>query len=209
VVIVTGTDSTRRRPTPTSGALAAVAAVLAVGVVLTGVATVGAVAVVAAGAVALGAATLLLGRSRPPALTAGVFVLGSFSALSYSPLDLAIAGRPVLDLVDESVGTYALPISALLIAVVFVWAADLEAISVDLGPLYPIVRFVVPAVLVIVTGSKVAGVARRAWRLVLDRPPAGVFGFGLSIALFAVLAGVIWLYRGGRHSKPLSSLFDR
>lgn len=91
---MSGPDSTRPRPTPTSGALAAVAAVLAVGVVLTGVATVGAVAVVAEGAVALGAATLLLGRSRPPALAAGVFLAGAGALLLTGGVAVTAAGTP-------------------------------------------------------------------------------------------------------------------
>lgn len=84
----------RRRPTPTSGALAAVAGVLAVGTVLGGVATVGAVAVAAEGAVALGGATLLLGRSRPPALAAGTFLAGAGVLLLSGGIAVAAAGMP-------------------------------------------------------------------------------------------------------------------
>jgi hypothetical protein len=89
-----GVDSTRRRPTPTSGALAAVAAILAAGVVLAGVATVGAVAVVAEGTVAMGAAALLLGRSRPPALAAGAFLAGAGGLLLAGGVAVTAAGSP-------------------------------------------------------------------------------------------------------------------
>jgi NSS family neurotransmitter:Na+ symporter len=75
--------------------------------------------------VAAATTTTRLDRGRSTLrLTAGVFLAGLPSALSYSPLELAVAGTPVLDLVDESVGTHALPISAILIAVVFVHDAD-------------------------------------------------------------------------------------
>jgi hypothetical protein len=84
----------RHRPTPTSGALAAVAGVLAVGTVLGGVATVGAVAVVAEGTVALGAATLLLGRARPPALAVGTFLAGAGALLLSGGTAVATAGAP-------------------------------------------------------------------------------------------------------------------
>jgi NSS family neurotransmitter:Na+ symporter len=60
-------------------------------------------------------------RTATLALTAGLFLLGLPSALSYSPADVAVAGRPVLDFVDETVGSFALPISALLIAIAFGW----------------------------------------------------------------------------------------
>jgi hypothetical protein len=84
----------RPRPTPTSGAFTAVAAVLAVGVVLASVATVGTVAVIAEGVVALGAATLLLGRSRPPALAAGTFLGGAGALLLAGGVAVTAAGAP-------------------------------------------------------------------------------------------------------------------
>jgi NSS family neurotransmitter:Na+ symporter len=51
------------------------------------------------------------------ALWAGVFIVGIFSALSYSPLSLEAFGSPVLDLLDFVFGTFLAPFSAL--AVVF------------------------------------------------------------------------------------------
>jgi NSS family neurotransmitter:Na+ symporter len=154
-----------------------------------------AVALLEVGVAAGTNATRLDRTSATGILTAGVFAVGLLSALSYSPIDLAIAGRPVLDLIDESVGTYALPISAVLIAVVFTWRAALDAVSVDLGPLYVIARYVVPVVLLLVIGSKVTGVARPAWRILVNRPPAELVGFGVSIALFATLAVVAKIRR--------------
>lgn len=115
-----------------------------------------------------------LGRRRATALlTGGVLVLGVPSALSYSPLRLAVAGRPVLDVVDESVGTYALPVSAVLVVWVFVWRADLPAVRAQLGRLYPLVKYLVPPVLVLVTAARATAVARPAWRLLLDGRPVG------------------------------------
>jgi hypothetical protein len=89
-----GSDRERRRPTPTSGALASVAGLLAAGVVLAGVATVGTVAVAAEGAVALGAATLLLGRDRPPAFAAGAFLAGAGTLLLAGGVAVTAAGAP-------------------------------------------------------------------------------------------------------------------
>jgi NSS family neurotransmitter:Na+ symporter len=125
-----------------------------------------------------------LGRPRTTALlTGGVFLLGVPSALSYSPLRLAVAGRPILDLVDESVGTYALPVSALLVVFAFVWRTDLAPVRAALGRLYPLVRYVIPPVLIVVIGAKAAGVARPAWRLLVGRPR----GDSLTVAATGVL----------------------
>lgn len=150
--------------------------------------------------VAAAETTTRLGRRRATALlTGGVFLFGLPSALSYSPLRLAIAGTPVLDVVDESVGTYALPVSAVLIVVVFVWRADLPAVQAQLGRLYPLVRYLIPPVLILVTAAQATGVARPAWRLLLDGRRDGVLTiavvtlalvalFGLSLALASRLS---------------------
>nr|WP_310915997.1 sodium-dependent transporter [Halomicroarcula sp. S1AR25-4] len=109
------------------------------------------------------------GRRRATWLLTGVMLLaGAPSALSYSPANLALAGVPVLDIVDATVGTFALPVSAVLIVAVFVFVADLDAVRAELGAFVALVRYVVPVVLVAVVVAKVAGVARPAWRLLLD-----------------------------------------
>lgn len=126
-------------------------------------------------------------RQATALLTSGVFLLGIPSALSYSPVQLALFDRPILDLIDESVGTFALPISAILIALVFVWAVDFDTVHDDLGRLYPIVRYVVPVVLVIITGVKVIGVARPAWRLLVGHTRGGSVGFLVAVGVLVML----------------------
>jgi NSS family neurotransmitter:Na+ symporter len=148
--------------------------------------------------VGVAAATNTTRLDRPRAtlaLTAGVFALGLPSALSYSPLRLAVAGRPVLDLVDESVGTFALPISALLVLFVFVWRADLDAVREELGSLYPLVRYLVPAVLALVTTAKTLGVARPAWRLLVDHARDGPVDLLLTVVVLLVFSAVGWWFR--------------
>ncbi|AZH26293.1 sodium-dependent transporter [Haloplanus aerogenes] len=140
--------------------------------------------------------TTRLGRTRATyLLTAGVFLVGVPSALSYSPLDLTVVGTPVLDLVDESVGTYALPLSAICIALVFGWAADLAPVRAELGRLYPVVRYVVPPVLALVTAAKAAGVARPAWRLLLDGGRDGALALVATGVVLIVLGALGWLLR--------------
>ncbi|WP_435073751.1 sodium-dependent transporter [Halorubrum sp. HHNYT27] len=135
-------------------------------------------------------------RMRATALlTAGVFVAGIPSALSYSSVRLLVAGRPVLDIVDESVGTYALPVSGFLIAVVFVWAADFEAVHEELGRLYPLVKYVIPPVLALVTLARALGVARPAWRLLIDQPRDGLLGVVVAGLILSLLVALGWLLR--------------
>lgn len=148
--------------------------------------------------VGVAAATNTTRLDRPRAtrlLTAGVFVVGVPSALSYSPVGLAVAGKPILDLVDESVGTYALPISALLIAVVFVWRTDLPAVREELGPLYPLVKYLIPLVLALVTAAKGVGMVRPAWRFVLGHSSDRALGLATLVVVVLVLGGVGRLLR--------------
>ena len=157
-----------------------------------------AVGLLEVGVAAASNATRLSRASAARHLTAGVFLLGLPSALSYSPLDLALAGRPVLDLVDESVGTYALPVSALLITSVFVWAAEFGSVRDALGRLYPLVRYVTPALLLLVTAARVAGVARPAWRLLVGRARTNPVGAAIAAGLLLLVAVSGWWLRERR-----------
>lgn len=146
--------------------------------------------------VAAATTTTSLGRKRATLiLTVGVFLAGVPSALSYSPLELAVTGTPVLDVVDESAGTYALPVSAVLLALVFGWGADFDPVRDDLGRLYPLVRYVIPPALVLVTGAKAVGVARPAWRLSLDGARDEPLALVATLVALAALVTVGWLLR--------------
>lgn len=143
--------------------------------------------------------------SRPRAtllLTGGVFIAGLPSALSYSPARLAVGGQPILDLIDESVGTFALPISALLIVFVFVWITDLETVHEELGRLYPFVRYLIPSVLVVVIAARAVGIARPAWRLVVDHSREDPFGLFVAAALLLVFAVFGWGLRDRLPDPP-------
>ncbi len=58
------------------------------------------------------------------ALTGAVIAIGLPSALSYSGMNLTIGGVPVLDLIDKTAGSLGLPLTALIMAVVFGWILD-------------------------------------------------------------------------------------
>ncbi|MDD1665349.1 MAG: sodium-dependent transporter, partial [Methanomicrobiales archaeon] len=91
-------------------------------------------------------------------LTALVILLGLPSALSYTGVALSVGGVRILDLLDETVGTIALPVTALLIAVVFTWYAGKGLLEEEMGSepgwlkvVYPITKFLAPVVLVVIT----------------------------------------------------------
>jgi NSS family neurotransmitter:Na+ symporter len=155
--------------------------------------------------VGIAAATNTTRLSRPRAaltLTAGVFVAGLPSALSYSPVRLAVVGRPILDVVDESVGTFALPVSALLIVFVFVWAVDGDGVRAELGVLYPLARYLAPAVLVVVTAAKATGVARPAWRLLVGHARNGPFDAFVTVVVLLLFAALGWAVRDRLPAPP-------
>ena len=100
----------------------------------------------------------LLRRRVTLLLTALVILLGLPSALSYTGVALSVGGVRILDLLDETVGTIALPVTALLIAVVFTWYAGKGLLEEEMGSepgwlkvVYPITKYLAPVVLVVIT----------------------------------------------------------
>ncbi|MFB6077925.1 MAG: sodium-dependent transporter [Halarchaeum sp.] len=136
------------------------------------------------------------GRPRATiALMAGVAVLGLPSALSYSPAAVSLAGVPFLDVVDESVGTFALPVTAFLLVAAFAWVADADVVRETLGRAYPLVKYAIPVVLVAVTGTAAAGVVTPGWSLTARALLVGLVRPVPFLVTLAVLLGVGWLLR--------------
>ncbi|WP_135304803.1 sodium-dependent transporter [Haloarcula amylovorans] len=160
------------------------------------------VALLEVGVAAVENTTRLSRRQATLLLTGGVFVAGVPSALSYSPVGLAVAGRPILDLVDESVGTFALPISALCLLFAFVWVADLEIIHEELGRLYPLVRYLIPIVLVVVIAAQGVGIVHPAWRLIVDHARNGSLGLLVAAVLLLSFAILGWELRDRLRTPP-------
>lgn len=142
--------------------------------------------------------TRLTRRQSTAVLTALVIALGLPSALSYSAVDLRVLGWRVLDLLDETVGTMALPVTALLIAFVFTWflpAADLnEECGVTPGRrswralIIPAVRYVIPVALIAVTVSRVVlSIDPGGWHLVAVAYLGNMRQLTVTVALLAAL----------------------
>jgi len=98
-----------------------------------------------------------ISRKRTAAyLTVGTVAVGMLSALSYSQAELMVGGRRILDLMDETVGSYGLPLAGVLISVVFSWYLDKKEITSEIGERWGgivimLTRYVVPVVLIAVT----------------------------------------------------------
>ena len=124
-----------------------------------------------------------------------VFLLGTPSLLSYTPFQLHVWETPFLDLLDNSVGTLGLPVTALIISITFGYFATHEGAQVP-----PIERlttvstkYLLPPVLVVIIASQLfLGFDFPGWRMIpgrtLDRAFVSVAvlsGIGLLVYLLA------------------------
>jgi NSS family neurotransmitter:Na+ symporter len=85
-----------------------------------------------------------------------VFLLGMPSLLSYTPFQLYVWGTPLLDLLDNSVGTLGLPVTALVISVTFGHFVKADGARVPrIERLTAIsTKYLLPPVLVIIIASQ-------------------------------------------------------
>ncbi|WP_137285635.1 sodium-dependent transporter [Halorussus salinisoli] len=78
-----------------------------------------AVSMMEVGVASVRGATRFSRRQATVLVAALVFLLGLPSALSYTPFRLRVFGSPFLDVLDESVGTLGLPVTALVVSITF------------------------------------------------------------------------------------------
>lgn len=81
---------------------------------------------------------------------------------------------------------------------VFVWSIELEPVRRELGGLYPLVRYLIPFVLVVVTAARAIGGARPAWRLVVDHARDGALGLLVTVLVLFAVGAAGWLLRDRR-----------
>ncbi|GAB6879830.1 sodium-dependent transporter [Halorubrum gandharaense] len=143
--------------------------------------------------------TNLSRRAATVVATGGIILLGLPSALSYSAVDLTLAGVPVLDLLDGSVGAFGLPVAALLVAVGFTWYRDSAALRAEFGssPVLPLVKYVIPPMLGVVTAYRFAtDPLVTAWRRLPDGAPLEAVTVIVVLAVLTAFAiGGWWLRR--------------
>ena len=143
-------------------------------------------------------------RRTSVAMTGVIALAGLPSALSYSAVELSVFGRPFLDVLDSTVGTLGLPLGAIALVVVFAWMQEEATLREQIGNsiVLPLVKYVVPVVLIVVTTLRLAaGVDPIAWRRLPDVTPLTSLDATMGTALIALgLAVVGWLVH--RWRKP-------
>lgn len=131
-------------------------------------------------------------------VTALILLIGLPSALSYSAVSLTVRGRPFLDLLDSSVGTYALPIAAVGIIAIFVWVQEPTALKeqVPSAPLRYLLAYVIPSVLIIVTGLQATtGFDPTPWSRLAMESSLGWGGLTVAIGIILIVLGAVALLR--------------
>jgi NSS family neurotransmitter:Na+ symporter len=134
-------------------------------------------------------------RKRAIALMmAVIFLIGLPSALSYSGVDLRFQGIRWLDVMDDTVGTMGLILTAILISVSFSWILEKTrfwTVIGDTSPIYrlirPLTRYIIPAVLLTALGFRLFRNIP-AWQLLPDTTPPA---FGLFLLFTSILFGVL------------------
>jgi NSS family neurotransmitter:Na+ symporter len=103
--------------------------------------------------------TIGMGRNKVVLIvTLLVTVVGVFSALSYSPINLAVWDMPVFDFMDSVFGTYGITISAMMFVTIVSWFMDKKKLveHIQLGSsikipyfLFYLARFVLPVAIAV------------------------------------------------------------
>lgn len=154
-------------------------------------------------------------------LTLLVILLGLPAALSYSGMQLEVAGTRVLDAMDDTLGTMGLPLAGLLIVLVFGWWSRDNVLESEIGgpganwkasALTFIVRFVIPPALIVIGALRLAsGGGFEGWHVlpgseVLTRLERDVaLAIMLPVLLVSTLAVVAFLRSsivGQLHFRP-------
>jgi len=99
-------------------------------------------------------------RRRTTAVLTGVLLVVSIiPALSFSTVQLSLGGIPVLDLMDETIGTIGLHLSAAIMAIAFTWFLPREIFVSETKQsflmsrvVFPLCKYVIPAALLVTIG---------------------------------------------------------
>lgn len=138
-------------------------------------------------------------------LTFLLIVVGLPVALSYTSLNVSLGDVKILDFMDATLGTYGLPVAALITAVIFTWFGKKKILDEELGDskkwiavVYPLVKYVIPVILILTLG---AGLLLHldigAWRMRQGLPLFNQFveGVGTVLLLGSLLGFSLFLMK--------------
>jgi neurotransmitter:Na+ symporter, NSS family len=140
-------------------------------------------------------------------LVAALAVLGLAPALSYTSLDLRFGDIRVLDFMDDTLGTLGLPISALLMVLVFRWMTSRDILrsqvagleeNLFLPLLLPLTRYAIPPVLaLILLLTLITGEGPIGTHLVPEGPILGTIARDVAVLVMLplLLASTLFVVR--------------
>jgi neurotransmitter:Na+ symporter, NSS family len=139
-------------------------------------------------------------------LTCILLLAALLPALSYSALHLSLAGVPLLDVMDETVGTLGLHVAAVLLVVAFTWFIPEEVFLRELGAashlnrfIFSLCRYLIPAILVLTVAAElVTGIEPPSFVFIHSSRHIGSLFQGEGVALFAFLVIVACTVIGWR-----------
>ena len=104
-------------------------------------------------------ATAWARRRTATVLTGILLVVSIIPALSFSAAQLSLGGIPVLDLMDETIGTIGLHLSAAIMAIAFTWFLPRDVFESETKQsflmsrvVFPLCKYVIPAALLVTIG---------------------------------------------------------
>jgi NSS family neurotransmitter:Na+ symporter len=138
------------------------------------------------------------GRGRrfvSAALLLALLGLGAAPALSYTSLNLTLADTRILDFMDDTLGTFGLPMSALIVAIVFRWFMEHDVLRTQIASpglsalvevLSWLTKYAIPPVLLLILLSRLlSDWPFVGWHILPDRPILGTLA--RDIAVFVML----------------------
>lgn len=152
-------------------------------------------------------------------LTILLILVGLPAALSYTSLNLSVGDVKILDFMDETLGTYGLPITALFTAVIFTWFAQKKILETELDDskkwikiVYPLTKYVIPLILLITLGAGLLlHVDIGAWRIAPSFRFIGPVaeGIGMVLLLGSVLGISLFLMNYFKRKNLPSKFISR
>jgi len=141
-------------------------------------------------------------------LTGLLIIVGLPAVLSYTSMNLSFGNVKILDLMDETLGTCGLPITALVTALVFTWFLKKKILETELDDskkwikiVYPTTKYIIPAVLIIILSARaLLHVDIGAWHFAPDLHFIGSLAGGIGTLVLLGCALVISLFLT-RHFK--------
>jgi NSS family neurotransmitter:Na+ symporter len=145
-------------------------------------------------------------RKSTVVLTGILLIMTLLPALSYSAAKLSVFGIPLLDVMDETVGTLGLHIAAILLAVLFTWFLSPDVFWSELGKstrlnriIFFLCKYVIPAALLLTIGVQfVQGIGVPGISFISGTPwidsllrVEGVALVALLILIVSIVAGKI------------------